>query len=340
MDVDIILEPDLSPTQLVEIGILAEKLGIRALWTSNYHTNRDAFLSLVPIAQATERLLLAPLAISPFEMHPLKIANALLTLNELCAGRSLIAIGAGEGLTEAIGATKPKRIVGAVREAIEIVKGCAANQLSSGYQGEFFQVLFPCNHDWAGPPAPRVFSAAMGSQMITMGARVADGMQLGDMPIERMPEVQKNIALGLSRREEAPHDFRVGNFFGWHIKEDRDAAYREARREIALRGRQLHNEFISHLLDEEQCQTVRDNYAAFMQAWRDRSGNIEGVPDEIILPLIHGMTATGDLNDIDREIERFRRFENMGLTEISLRLHDEPMDALRLIGERVVPELR
>jgi hypothetical protein len=52
------------------------------------------------------------------------------------------------------------------------------------------------------------------------------------------------------------------------------------------------------------------------------------------------MTATGDLNDLDREIERFRQFESMGLTEISLRLHDDPMDALQIIGEQVVPALR
>ena len=34
MEVDIILEPDLGPTQLVELATAAEKYGIRALWTS------------------------------------------------------------------------------------------------------------------------------------------------------------------------------------------------------------------------------------------------------------------------------------------------------------------
>lgn len=340
MDVDIILEPDLTPTQLSEIGQAAEAYGIRALWASNYHTNWDAFLSLVPAAEATDRLLLAPLAISPFETHPLKIANSILTFNEMCAGRALIAIGAGEGITEAIAAPKPERIVLAVREAIEIVQYAVSNSLASGYKGEIFKVVFPCNHAWAGTPGPPIYAAAMGSQMITMGARVADGMQLGDMPIERMPGVRENIAKGMSKRIEPPGDFRLGNFFGWHIKKDKASAYREARREIALRGRRLHNEFISHLLEPEQCQVVRDNYAAFIRAWRDRSGNIQGVSDEIVLPLIHGMTATGDLNDLDREIERFRQFESMGLTEISLRLHDDPMDALQIIGEQVVPALR
>lgn len=340
MEVDIILEPDLTPAQLAEIGQAAEAYGIRALWASNYHTNWDAFLSLVPVAQATERLLLAPLAISPFEMHPLKMANSILTFNEMCAGRALIAISAGEGITNAIAAPKPRRIVRAVREAIEIVQGAVSNSLASGYKGEIFKVIFPCNHAWAGSPGPDVYAAAMGPQMIAMGARVADGMQLGDMPIERMPEVRENIAAGMSKRTEPPEDFHLGNFFGWHIKKDKASAYREARRELAIRGRQLHNEFISHLLEPEQCQVVRNNFTAFMRAWWDRSGDIQGVSDEIILPLVHGMTATGDLNSLDREIERFRQFESMGLTEISLRLHDDPMDALQIIGEQVVPALR
>ena len=55
MDIDIILECDVSPQQMVELGVEAERLGIRALWSSNYHQNWDAFISLVPVAQATSR---------------------------------------------------------------------------------------------------------------------------------------------------------------------------------------------------------------------------------------------------------------------------------------------
>ena len=72
MDIDIILEPDLSPAQVAEIGVAAEKLGIRAVWSSNYHMNYDAFLALAPLATATSKILMGPLAVSPWEMHPLK----------------------------------------------------------------------------------------------------------------------------------------------------------------------------------------------------------------------------------------------------------------------------
>ena len=103
MDIDIILEADVNPQQMAELAICAEKLGVRALWSSNYHQYWDAFISLVPAALATSKILLGPLAVSPWEMHPLKMANALLSLNEIAHGRGMIAVSAGGGVLGAIG---------------------------------------------------------------------------------------------------------------------------------------------------------------------------------------------------------------------------------------------
>ena len=88
MDINIIVEADVSPHEMADIAVAAEKLGVRALWSSNYHQFWDAFLSLVPTALKTSELIIGPLAVSPWEMHPLKMANALLTLNELSNGRA------------------------------------------------------------------------------------------------------------------------------------------------------------------------------------------------------------------------------------------------------------
>ena len=88
MDIDIILEADVSPQQMKELAVEAERLGIRALWSSNYHQNWDCFLALAPAAQATSKIILGPLAVCPWEMHPLKMATAILTLNEMANGRA------------------------------------------------------------------------------------------------------------------------------------------------------------------------------------------------------------------------------------------------------------
>ncbi|MCC7259066.1 MAG: LLM class flavin-dependent oxidoreductase [Gammaproteobacteria bacterium] len=341
MDVDIILEPDMTSGQLVELGQAAERLGIRALWMSNYFAHWDPFVALVPVALATRRLRLGALALSPFEMHPLKIANAVLSLNELSGGRAEVSIGAGEGNLDAMALGKPAKIVGAVREAVEIVIGAARGRLQQdGYRGEHFQVTYPCAYGWLKAPPPRVYLGAYRHQMMRAGARVADGVFIGCTPLEILEPAIAAIREGLARREQAGGDFVINSFWAWHLKQDRAAGYRESRRELAWRARKLDPELIGLCLDPQDVQRVRAHWQDFVNAWFDRSGDIRGVPDRITSTLCEAFTSTGGLEDIDREIERFRRFGRAGQTTIALRLHDDPMDALEIIGRHVVPALR
>ena len=40
---------------------------------------------------------------------------------------------------------------------------------------------------------------------------------------------------------------------------------------------------------------------------------------------------------MDEQIERFEIFEKAGLTELSIRLFDDPMEGLKLVAENVLP---
>jgi 5,10-methylenetetrahydromethanopterin reductase len=340
VDVDIILEPDLTPSRVAELGQAAERYGIRAVWTSNYFAHWDAFLSLVPLAQATTRLLLGPLAVSPFEMHPLKIANSLLSLNEMSGGRAVLAMGAGEGNLDAMDLRKPGRIVRAVREALEIVISAGTGGLRRGYQGEIFKVNFPCAYGWVKASPPLVYGTAYRSQMMRMEARVADGVYIGCVPPEFIGPAMSPVREGAAQRDTSRGSLRVNAFWAWHIKQDRAEAYRESTRELPWRARKLDPELCALFLDPDEVQLVRDKYDAYVAAWFDRSGRPKGIPESISRRLCEGLTSTGGLEDLDREIERMRLFARAGLTEIALRLHDDPMDALTIIGERVLPALR
>ncbi|MDG2154349.1 MAG: LLM class flavin-dependent oxidoreductase, partial [Gammaproteobacteria bacterium] len=96
VQVDIILEPD-SPKRFTELGLLAETFGFGAVWTANHVGARDPFMSFMPLAATSERIRMGPVAVSPFELHPVKMANQLLTLNEASAGRASIIVGGGGG---------------------------------------------------------------------------------------------------------------------------------------------------------------------------------------------------------------------------------------------------
>ena len=56
--------------------------------------------------------------------------------------------------------------------------------------------------------------------------------------------------------------------------------------------------------------------------------------------IVHGCTSASSLANIGHEVERFRAFREAGLTEIALRVYDEPDVAIRTIGEHIVPALR
>ena len=62
MKIDIILEPDVTPAQITELGLQAEGHGINRIWVQNYSAARDCFMSLVPLALASKRI--APASVS------------------------------------------------------------------------------------------------------------------------------------------------------------------------------------------------------------------------------------------------------------------------------------
>ena len=63
---------------------------------------------------------------------------------------------------------------------------------------------------------------------------------------------------------------------------------------------------------------------------------------DIVVPLLQqtGTNLSTLQNDIDKEIERFKAFEAAGQTQLSLRLHDDPIQALDLIGQKVIPHFK
>lgn len=341
MQFDIILEPDLPPTKVVELAVAAENYGFRTLWHSNYHQNPDAFMMLVPVAQATKRIRLGVLAVSPYEIQPLKIGNALLTLNEFSKGRAVVAIGGGGSVMGACGIKldpKNLRMVRGVREAVEITQAVVSGKFNMGYQGEVFKVSRPFHHKWKKAPTAQVFTCSTGFQMLEMAGRVADGTQMSDVTPEKIGHHMEHLRKGLGERKAPATDFRIGNFWAWHVKADREKSMYEARRELVFRGELLPPKYdMEPYVTAEERQLVIDKWQNFAKAFWTRSGKIDDVPEDIVNRLIAACSSAGGLDAIDAEIERFKVFERAGLTELSIRLFDEPMEGLKLLAERVLP---
>ncbi len=335
MRLDLIVESREPPERLAELARLAEDNGLGGVWVSSMLDARDPFLNFSEVARTTRRIHMGPIAVSPYELHPLKMATALLSLNEASRGRAHIVVGGGGGTMTAMG-IEPKRRVRGVRECIEILK-LAATGKRLNYQGELFTVR-NYNPDWAVSTPPVIYAGANRLQMQKMAPQVADGIMLSDKIVEQVREARVIIDESLNACGRDPAAFRLNNFWAWHVKPTREEAEAEARIWLALRGVLMRKNHV-YFMNEDDMNLVDEKRPAFFDALRRRSPRIDGVPDRIVKILVDNLTSCAAADDLDPEIERLRQFQAAGLTEIALRIYDDPEATIRLLGERVVPAL-
>jgi 5,10-methylenetetrahydromethanopterin reductase len=335
MQIQVFLQAGIPPEEVAKLGELAHACGIQTLWASSFPATREPFICLAPLAARQLPLRLGVVPVSPYEQHPLKIADSLLTLHELSGGRGTITIGGMGHSVMRVTNLEPVRRVTAVRECVEILQAATSGE-PVDYQGEIYS-LTNYQAGWvADLPPPPIYVGANGPAMLKMAGRVADGIMLSDMPLSRMSEVLEQINVG--KLQAGDPSFRVANFFAWHIKEDRQEALDEARMELIWRGLLLPSHTAPFLGDEDAA-FVDANRDAFLQAFLTRNPKIEGVPEEIVDTLVDNLTFTGGPGDIDRVLDHLRDFAAAGLDEVTLKIHGDAREAIRLIGARLIPAL-
>ncbi len=340
MRIHFVFQPD-SGANLARWGLLAEELGFDAVWTANTLSARAPFIALAPLAWQSTSIRMGPVAVSPFEQHPLKIASSLLTLNEFARGRASIVIGGGGGTIIGMG-LKPQRtsnyprMVRGVRECVALLRKAAEGKPMT-FAGELYRVegYAPT---WAQDPAPLIYVAANKPQMLRLAGEVGDGVMLSDIDLPFLEATMNEIRAGLARGQRQRAGFRVNNLIAWHVKPTREAAYTEARRMLWVRGI-WERARIAAYLSAAECDTVQKNLGAWQQAYAAGSPDIPGVPQSIVDTLVDNMTLTGALGDVDKLVTKLRAFRDGGVDEIALRLYDEPDAAMRFIAAEVVPAL-
>jgi 5,10-methylenetetrahydromethanopterin reductase len=335
MKVQLFLEAGIPPAEISAIGSLAEGYGVETLWASSFPARREPFMCLAALAAQPGNMHLGAVPISPYELHPLKIADMLLTLNELSGGRAAVTIGGMGHSVMRVTGLKPKRRVTAVKECVEILRAAASGEFVD-YTGKLFS-LQNYQADWLTQIPPRIYVGANGPMMLKMAGRVADGVMLSDVPLAHMPEVRAHIQSGAEAAGRGDK-LHLTNFFAWHIKADREQAIAEARMEMIWRGllQPWHTEPFLGVEDAAFVDSKRD---AFLQAFLKRTPEIEGVPEPVIQSLVDNLTFTGGPADIPRIAARLNEFSAAGLDAVTLKIHGDAQEAVRLIGEQLIPAL-
>jgi len=92
-------------------------------------------------------------------------------------------------------------------------------------------------------------------------------------------------------------------------------------------------------LEDAEVALVRKNMPSFYKAFYGQTDVIENVPEGIIESLVRNLSLTASVAELDDRLEELQAFADAGQTHLTLGLHDDAADTIRLIGERVIPAL-
>ena len=336
MKVDVILDARASATELAELGLLAEAQDFDGVWVSSLLDARDPFANFSLLAQQSSTIKMGPIAVNPWDIHPVRIAASLYTLNEFADGRARIVIGGGGEALQALN-LEPKRRVRAVQECVEILKLVGDGQRHD-YVGQLYQVK---GHqlNWLTAAAPQVYVGANMPQMLRMTARVADGVMMSDMPPKLAAAALEQLARDLSANDRDISNLWSSSFTAWHVYANKEQARREACQWMLLRG--LFRPWVlSEFLERSEVDLVMNNAQSFVDAFVNKTHDIKNIPDELLNKLVDKLTLTASVDDLDELVEHLLEYKAIGLQSLSLRVYTDPAASIKLIGEQVLPALR
>lgn len=117
----------------------AEEGGASTLWVACHLFLRDPVTTAALALGATRRIKVALMAMSPYTTHPVYIAMAAATLEEMYPGRVILCLGAGAPADlKAAGVDSPKPLV-AIGEAVTVCRQLFAGEMVD-VQGQMFRV--------------------------------------------------------------------------------------------------------------------------------------------------------------------------------------------------------
>jgi phthiodiolone/phenolphthiodiolone dimycocerosates ketoreductase len=177
---------DVSPTESLEKGILAEKLGFHSLWFSDHLIDTggikvDPWTTMGAIAARTNKVELCS-AVSDFQrVHPAKLAHMVATLFEISRGRSMLGLGAGEAMNlvpfgiefKKEAKQRSKQLAEAIQVIKHLWKSSTKNPVS--FKGEYFNL----DNAWLDVQAssmPKVIVGALGGKgALEVAGKFGDG---------------------------------------------------------------------------------------------------------------------------------------------------------------------
>ena len=166
------LSPGSDLAAAVELASRADALGYDSVWVT-HGLGRDSFLVLAAYGAATTRVGLGNGVVPIYPRHPVAMAQAALTLDEMTGGRFRLGIGVSHRASiEAMLGLAVVDPLAVMREYVAVLRGALGAGVA--FEGKYYRVHWSLALP-TKPPAPPVYLAALGPKMCELAGEIADG---------------------------------------------------------------------------------------------------------------------------------------------------------------------
>lgn len=327
-EISIAFQTDKPLSAYGPLAAAAEAYGFDGVTVYNDMLYQPAWLPLLEIARATERVRIGPAAVNPFTCHPMNIASEIALIDEMAQGRAYLGVARGSWL-DYVG-LQPQQAVTALRETMECVRHLLRRDRSP-YLGKIFPLAGGDALRWeiARSEIPFLLGS-WGPKTIQACIREIAEVKIGGSANPNVVSPYRQII-----NEAATAAGRTGSDVGIVVGAvtvvdlDGEAARAQARREAAL--------YIPVIAELDPSLQLDPELMARIRAAADRYDYNEAaalISDELLYCFAFAGTP-------DEVAEHAAAIFAQGAARVEFGTPHglTPQEGLRLLGEKVLPAL-
>ena len=315
---------DLGFAELTEVAAAAEQAGFDQLWVSNDLLLRSAPVLVAALATSTARIGLGIGVMNPYSMHLSELAMLAATMQEVSGGRFLLGLGAGsEQFLGWAGLTRDRPLA-TTRTALVTLRALLGHE-------DVDRSLLP---DWFGADSVLrfrlshqvpVYVGAMGPQMLEMAGRHADGVLPLLYPPERYASVRQYVLAGAAYSQR---DVDLPACFWVSLSDDAAKARAALAEKLAYYGPSISAPVLA------AAGLLPRDFAPAARLAQSGHSAAHLIDDRML-----ALGVAGSASDV---LARCRILVQRGARHLSFGppLGPDPVTAIRLLGDQVLPALR
>ena len=316
--------------ELVRLAVAGEKAGFDSVWFPHDTFMRHTWVTTSAVATATKRIEIGSVGTNPYTTHPLELATYAATLDELSGGRFIL--GMGLHTLDMIGwaGLDASDHLQRHREAVHLIRGLWRGEVME-HDGEAYKWGPECYLRFK-PLRPNIpiYLSAFGEDFLRLSGEIGDGSLPMITPPASAKQMVTPIREGLAMRSDQPEDYVVSGC-GWLSLSREKATASEVMKNLAA--------YFGPYLEDHALQTIGLRASDFAPLRMLVDAGRMDEAHRLVTPDMLRLGISGTPEEVIAQIEELAE---AGVNEVNLGgpLGPDPEEAIRLMGEEVIPAFR